>query len=290
MSKGVWLVAAFSCFGVLWLANRRTKTVYQDIVRFSNSTNFASWLPIFLYLSTFIQSSLDTHPLLVSIRQAIYQLYGPTQFYNQFRLFVAEIMFITYVGIPLGFLLTAMTDGKITNMTVGGLLALLLLLARVKDVLNRAERKRQELQMELPELLSKLTLLVQAGETVQKALYTCVQRKSMQLEHPLYKELDRMMKDVQNGYAFVQALEQFSKRCATQEVAMFSTTLLLNQRRGGASFVLAMEELARQLWDKRKAVARKRGEEASTKLILPMMLMFLVILAVVGGPAFLMMK
>ncbi|MCG7410015.1 type II secretion system F family protein [Paenibacillus sp. ACRRX] len=290
MSKGVWLVAAIACFGVLWFANRRTKTVYQEIVRLSASKKLALWLPIFLHLITFIQSSLDTHPLLVSIRQALYQLHGPTQSYNQFRLFMAELTFIAYVGIPLGFLFTAMTDGRITNMTGGGLLALLLILARVKDVLNKAERKRQELQMELPELLSKLTLLVQAGETVQKALYTCVQRKSRQLEHPLYKELDRMMKDVQNGYAFVQALEQFSKRCATQEVAMFSTTLLINQRRGGASFVLAMEELGRQLWDKRKAVARKRGEEASTKLILPMMLMFLVILAVVGGPAFLMMK
>lgn len=71
---------------------------------------------------------------------------------------------------------------------------------------------------------------------------------------------------------------------------MFVTAVLINQRRGGDTFVLAMQDVGRQLWEKRKAVARRRGEEASTKLVFPMMLMFLVILAVVGAPALLMMK
>jgi tight adherence protein C len=125
---------------------------------------------------------------------------------------------------------------------------------------------------------------------VQKALFICIERKREDWIHPLYAELARMQKDMHNGYSFAQSMEQFGKRCSLQEVSMFVTTVLINQRRGGDTLVLAMQDVARQLWEKRKSVARRRGEEASTKLIFPMMLMFLVILVVVGAPALLMMK
>ncbi|WP_195576192.1 type II secretion system F family protein [Paenibacillus sp. 1001270B_150601_E10] len=287
----IWIAVFAAGLLILWLNNKRLYPHYEELLaQAPELSKISKWLPWMLSVMRRFQPTLDTHPMFMGLRQAIFQFYGPHEYHNRFRLITAELGFYLYGGLLIGPLLAAITDGSLMNMIGGLVLGIILPLAKWKDVLNRAERKRQDLQLELPELLSKLTLLVQAGETVPRALQTCLDRKRGELHHPLYVELDRMLKDVANGYAFPQAMEQFAKRCAIQEAAMFSTTLLINQKRGGQSFVLAMEDLGRQLWEKRKAVARMRGEEASTKLIFPMMLMFIVLLALVGGPALLMMK
>lgn len=292
LPEWVWGLACIGGALLYLLVNQISRARYDKLIsNMGIEPKTARWLPASLLWLEKAQPALDTHPSLASLRQAVMQIYGPAHSHTMYRAVMAEMALYAYAALLAALLLPAVTDGSFANMAGGLLLGTILPLARARDVINRAESKRQELQLELPELLSKLTLLVQAGETVQKALALCIERKREErYGHPLYAELNRMMKDIQNGYSFPQAMEQFAKRCAMQEVSMFVTTLLMNHRRGGATFVLAMEELGRQLWEKRKSVARKRGEEVSTKLVFPMMLMFLVVLAVVGAPALLMMK
>lgn len=98
--------------------------------------------------------------------------------------------------------------------------------------------------LELPELLNSIVLLVGAGETVQRAIIRCVESHRGDVNHPLYKELRIMTSEWEGGYSFQQAFENFSKRCAVQEVSLFTTTVLLNYRRGGADFVLSLRDLA----------------------------------------------
>lgn len=291
LPRWIWGLACIGGVILYLLMNQISRVRYDKlIVSMGIESKMARWLSAPLLWLEKAQPALDTHPALASLRQAVMQIYGTAHSHTMYRAVMAEMALYVYAALLAALLLPAVTDGSFANMMGGLLLGIILPLARARDVINKAESKRQELQLELPELLSKLTLLVQAGETAQKAMALCIERKRDQSEHPLYAELNRMMKDMQNGYSFPQAMEQFAKRCAIQEVSMFVTTLLINQRRGGATFVLAMQDLGRQLWEKRKSVARKRGEEASTKLVFPMMLMFLVVLAVVGAPALLMMK
>ncbi|MNP57095.1 hypothetical protein D3C76_1518900 [compost metagenome] len=98
-----------------------------------------------------------------------------------------------------------------------------------------------------------------------------------------------MQREMESGYSFQQALEGFSKRCGVQEVSAFTTAVLLNYRRGGNDFVLALRDLSHSLWDKRKTVSKTLGEQASSKLIFPLVLIFLIIVILVGAPAFMIM-
>jgi tight adherence protein C len=143
--------------------------------------------------------------------------------------------------------------------------------------------------MELPELLNRIVLLVGAGETVQRAIVHCVASQG-ERDHPLYNELRKTVGDWNNGYSFQQSFEQFSRRCGVQEVTIFTTTVLLNFRRGGGDFVLALRDLSHVLWEKRKAVSRAKGEQASSKLVFPMVLIFFSIVVMIGAPAFMMMN
>ena len=99
-----------------------------------------------------------------------------------------------------------------------------------------------------------------------------------------------MVNDIHNNVALSKALEEWSKRCAMQETSILTTTILLNYRRGGEDFVTALRELGRLLWDRRKAVSRTLGEEASSKLVFPMVLTFVVVMVVVAAPAVLLMS
>lgn len=287
----MWGSACITILLLYIVMNQISRPRYKKILdSVSSEIKTVKWLPASIMCLEKMQPLLDTHPALARVRQALMQLYGPARSHSIYRALMAEIGLFLYGGLLVGFIVPAVTDGSLTNMVGGLLLGIILSLVRGREIITKAELRRQNIQLELPEFINKLTLLVQAGETISKALVTCIERKKKQNVHPLYMELMRMMSDVHNGYSFTQAMSLFAKRCSMQEVSMFVTTVLINQRRGGETFVLAMEDLGRQLWDKRKSIARKRGEEISTKLVFPMMLMFLIVLIVVGAPALLMMQ
>jgi tight adherence protein C len=93
-----------------------------------------------------------------------------------------------------------------------------------------------------------------------------------------------------NNYSFAQAFQDFSRRCGLREVSVFATAVVLNDRRGGEEFAASLKEQSKELWDRRKALVRTLGEEASAKLAFPMVLVFLVVMVIVAAPAILIMN
>ncbi|MDQ0111152.1 type II secretion system F family protein [Paenibacillus harenae] len=180
-------------------------------------------------------------------------------------------------------------SGEPVLLLMGVVFGFVLPLRQFVDAARKVERRKQEIIAELPDMLSKLMLLVGAGETVQHALARCLDGKES-MKHPLYIEWGNAVTALRNGHSFSSAVERFNRRCAVQEVSVFTTVLLLNYRRGGEHFVLALRELSYTLWEKRKAVARSRGEEAASKLVFPLVGILLVLMILVAAPAVLLMS
>lgn len=172
----------------------------------------------------------------------------------------------------------------------GALVGALLPALRYKELKSKLERRRQTIVLELPELLSRLLLMVNAGENVMRALEKSLSRQGESARsHPLYGELASALAAVKRGEPLAAALEEFGRRCAVPEAKLFATTLLINSRRGGETFVSALRELSRTLWERRKAVARTLGEQASSRMAFPLAIIFLLIMVLVGAPSMLMM-
>ncbi|WP_138752746.1 type II secretion system F family protein [Paenibacillus sinopodophylli] len=174
-------------------------------------------------------------------------------------------------------------------LVVGIIFGIVLALRPFVEAGRKVEQRKQLMIIELPDMLSKLMLLVGAGETVHQALARCLEGKEAK-QHPLYKEWGEAVSMLRNGQSFMAAMERFNRRCSVQEVSVFTTVLLLNYRRGGEHFVLALRELSYTLWEKRKAIARSRGEEASSKLVFPLVGILLVLMILVAAPAVLLMS
>ncbi|RAV20595.1 type II secretion system F family protein [Paenibacillus contaminans] len=155
---------------------------------------------------------------------------------------------------------------------------------------KQIKQRRVRIILDLPEYVDKLLLLVQAGETVQQAMLRCISNEKADAGHPLYKELRQLVNELSNNRSFPQAMEDMARRAAVQEVSMFSSAMLLNMRRGGDELIYALRELSRMLWEKRLSTAKTLGEEASSKMVFPMVVIFGVVVIVVAAPAILFMN
>ena len=109
-------------------------------------------------------------------------------------------------------------------------------------------------------------------------------------ENPVYEEMKITLREMQSGVSEPEAYERFGKRCNITNYIKFGTLLSQNLRKGSKdiSEILRMEAI--QSFENRKSMARRRGEEVGTKLLLPMIGMLGVVLIMVMVPAFLTMQ
>lgn len=188
-----------------------------------------------------------------------------------------------------GWLITAL------SMLMGGLL----LLKEVQDKIEAQKRRKDQLLSAYPLLLNQLILYMRAGISsrmaIQRMVHEYEDRKNKwqkkhpkkQYEQPAYEELSRMYYEMEQGITQKEAYERLAKRCDLMEYRTLSNLLIQNLQKGGSHLFDAMQKECRQAFEERKRRAIKKGEEAGTKLLLPMVLMLLVVLLMIMVPSFL---
>jgi tight adherence protein C len=258
----------------------------------SSSKLMSSLLPISIYVMERFRL-MERYPLQVAkLHLKWVNYHGGNQSLEQTKVFIANI--ITYMWLNLSFFICFGLLVDVTFYSCGLCFTIIIPLGCIQELNRKLKRKKRFILIELPEFLNKLTLLVDAGETVQKAIKLCVEQKkhlTITIEtSPLYYELNQMAAALNNNRSFQHVMEEFNKRCNVQEISIFTTTVLLNYRRGGIEFVYALRELSRIIWDKRLALTKTLGEEASAKLVFPMVFIFFIVMVIVAAPAILIMN
>ena len=145
------------------------------------------------------------------------------------------------------------------------------------------KKRRRTIQMEFPEFVNKLTLLVNAGMTISRAWEKIIVENKK--EHILYDEMQIALAEIKAGRPEAIAYEEFARRCKVKEVTKFVSIVIMNLKRGGAEVVPVLREQGNECWEMRKNAAKQLGEEAGTKILLPLMIMFLGIIIIVVTPA-----
>lgn len=159
---------------------------------------------------------------------------------------------------------------------------------------QRQRQREEELMRDYPGMISKFTMLLNTGTTVRNTWEKIVQNYEAQKDgmgvHAVYEEMAVTLREMQGGISEAEAYERFGKRCAITTYVKFGTLLSQNLRKGskGISDILRMEAI--QAFENRKSTAKRMGEEAGTKLLMPMMGMLAVVFILVMVPAFLSMQ
>lgn len=194
---------------------------------------------------------------------------------HKISLMLLVILFEAFVGV------FAELDAGYAFFCISFLVSVFILSDR--SLHERVKKRRKAILLEFPDFINKLTLLVNAGMTVTNAWEKAASQTNRQT--PLYKELRTAVQHIRSGVPEHKAYEEFAKRCHVSSVTRFVSVILQNIRKGNSELVPVLRLMSNECWELRKAAAKKYGEEASTKLLAPMMLMFIAILLIVGMPA-----
>ena len=155
------------------------------------------------------------------------------------------------------------------------------------------KRRKEKLQSGYPELVSKLTILLGAGMTLFSAWNKIATNYSNKRKNntipipPLYEEMLITCHEIESGVGEARAYERFGERCGLHRYRKFCSLLVQNLRKGTRGLVQLLEEEVSDAFEERKNLAKKSGEEAGTKMLFPMMMMFGIIIVIIMVPAFL---
>ena len=211
-------------------------------------------------------------------------LHGSRDALKHSRMFIVQLISIVLLCLLGSIMLALLSSGDHLLFGVGIMFTIIIPTFLINQLSMMEKERKQKILLELPEFVNKIILLVNAGETVQQALIRCVELKEGD-DSPLYKELRDSVNRLTSNEPFAQVMNELSKKCAIQEVAIFTTTILLNYRKGGQDLILSLRELSQSLWEKRKNISKTKGEEASSKLVFPLILIFVAVMIIVGYPA-----
>lgn len=155
----------------------------------------------------------------------------------------------------------------------------------------REQKRRDELDRCYPEFVSKLGLYLSAGLNVKNAFMRMgneyqAQKKRTGKVQALYEEILICNYGLSNGVPEREIYREWGKRCGEMKYRKLSFLLLSHLKQGNEKILSLLSEEADAALEERRNLARKRGEEAGTKLLFPMMLMLVVVMVLILLPAF----
>ena len=188
------------------------------------------------------------------------------------------------------------SGSMLAGLFLAGGLAVMVLSGR--EVQKKELMRQEQMLLDYPPIIMKFTLLIQAGMSVRRTFQKIAsdyqteigksnetRRKKLPVRHA-YEEIVIVCNELDSGVSEAEAYRHFGERCGQIKYRTFSTLLVQNLQKGSRSLADILERESEAAWEERKRKARIAGETASTKLLFPMILMLLVVMAVIMVPAF----
>lgn len=158
---------------------------------------------------------------------------------------------------------------------------------------KKEQKRKDDLLRQYPDMVSKLSLLLGAGMTFSAAWERIILNYQRQLSQhqtqpvEVYEQMLISYREMQDGIGEIQVYERFGERCGMPQYRKLTMLIIQNLRKGSSGLTQALEKEVAEAFALRKNSAKKAGEEAGTKILLPMMLMLCIVMVIILVPAFL---
>lgn len=161
--------------------------------------------------------------------------------------------------------------------------------------------RSRQLAVDYPQLISRIVLYLGAGMSVRNIFFKCAseysgsrtgtgkpEKRGRQAGDTryLYEEILLVCNELDSGIPETEAYMHFGRRCRSRQYTKLCSLLVQNLRRGNDTLLEILQEEAGNSFEERKNLARELGEEAGTKLLLPMMIMLGVTMLIIIVPAY----
>lgn len=215
------------------------------------------------------------------LRQALSILYDEkyTEFY--LRTIYAQKVTIALTLVVLAFAMYGLS-GEI------GILFLVLMFAGLAYyyygtlTAKKIEQRSDELLHDFSEVVSKLALLTNAGMILRESWQQIAEAG----DGVIYEEMRMAVSEMNNGVSEIDAIYNFGSRCVTPEIKKFAGTITQGLSKGNRELSQMLAEQNKEVWEMKKHLARRQGEKAASKLLIPISIMFIGILIMIIIPIF----
>ena len=159
-----------------------------------------------------------------------------------------------------------------------------------KDLHDKVGERKTLLKLAYPGIVNKFVLYMGAGMTVRGSFLKIAtdyqSGRGKKEENPAYDEMLYSCHELSAGVSEGLVYERFGKRSGLQEYARFVTMLGQNLKKGNSALLIRLKEEADKAMQEKLQLRKKMGEEAETKLLVPMIMLMGIVMLLVMLPAF----
>lgn len=146
---------------------------------------------------------------------------------------------------------------------------------------GKIQERQNNIMESMPFVVDMLALSVEAGLDFVAAMQKVIEKAP---PSALVEEFEALIKETKIGASRAEALRQLSWRVDTLPVSSFCATLIAADS-VGANIGPILKTLAKELREKRSALIEKKGAQAATKILIPMIFFVLpAVLLVIAAP------
>ncbi len=172
---------------------------------------------------------------------------------------------------------------------------ILVLLCMVKQERRKQQEKlrKDEMMLDYAEVVSKLLILLGSGMSLKQAWnqisarYIDKRQKNQNAKRYIYEEMAVTNYEILDGESERTAYQRFGERTGLGPYYRLIRILLQNLQTGSRGLCQMLEQESASALEERKALAKKLGEEAGTRMLLPLMMMLGIVMAIIMVPAIL---
>ncbi len=159
------------------------------------------------------------------------------------------------------------------------------------ELKTETEKRKNQLMMEFPSFVDRFVLLLNSGNSVNNALQMTLadieEHNPEKLNNPLYRELQITYDEIFDaGISNVIAFENLGKRNQIQLLRSYATLVAQSIKKGDKHIADSLSELVKEAWLNKKNLAKDAGAKASSKLLVPMLILLSSIFILTMLPAF----
>ncbi|NEX01914.1 Type II secretion system (T2SS), protein F [Pseudobutyrivibrio sp. NOR37] len=164
-------------------------------------------------------------------------------------------------------------------------------IGKKRDAKKEKEKSIADMDMDYPMIVSELSILMGAGMSFRKALerivlkYTNNVRAGKTEIRPGFEQMVITYRRMSDGLSEIQAIEELGMKCESKNYRKLSMLLSQNLRKGSKDLIDCLEKEQQNAFELRKQRAIRAGEEASTKLLIPMAGMLFIVIVILVVPA-----
>ena len=160
-----------------------------------------------------------------------------------------------------------------------------------RDLHAQVQARQRQIKDSYPTIVNKLELYLGAGLTIRGAFERIAEDYQIEQsegdgEKPAYEEVLYTCRELRTGTAEAEAYERFGRRCGAQEYIRLGAMLSQNLKKGSTALLARLQEETDNAIRQQINCSRQIGEEASTKLLVPMIMMLGIVMVVIMIPAF----